>query len=158
MAKRANVCKKEILADSREVRFTFTGMAAVVVATDALADEVLEYAMLHGLAQKLGDSYSGAQTVEEARERFDATLAVLESGEWNGGRAATGGLWIDAIADVQGIDREAALARWNELDEDKQAAIKKVPRVKAAYAKLAAERAERAAAGTNAEELDDIFV
>lgn len=111
-------------------------------------DGILQQATLHGLKQKLADSYSGAITVREAKEAFSATLKNLEAGMWNAGRSTTGGIWVEALARAAAVDLEEALEKWAGLDEDQQKDLKKNPQVKQAKAEIELERAKAKAKGT----------
>lgn len=145
MAKQNSVCKKEVSGTT--VKFTFGDGETRTVDVARLDQAVREHAAAHGIAQTLGDSYAGsAGDVDWAKEQFDARLATLEGGSWSAERGSTGGLWVDAVAAVRGIAREDALEVWRTLTEDQVATLKKNARVKAQYARLKAERDERAAA------------
>lgn len=146
MATRNSVCKKEI--SGTKITFTFSDGETRNVDVTKFQDSVRESAAVHGMSQKLGDSYANSGgDVNWAKEQFDATLATLEGGSWSAERGSTGGLWVDAVAAVRGIAREDALEVWRTLTEDQVATLKKNARVKAQYARLKAERDERAAEG-----------
>jgi len=107
--------------------------------------EIIERAALHGLSQKLGDSYSGAEgDVQRAFVMFKETLDALHSGDWNrkGGGISSGGIWVEALVRATGSDMETVLAKWNEMDEAEKAAIKKHDAVRLAKAQIELERAK----------------
>lgn len=146
MAKQNSVCKKEVRGDV--IVFTFSDGTVKEVDTSKFSDEVQRHARVHGIAQRLGDSYAGSGgDVDWAKEQFEAVSIVLEGGSWSAERGSTGGLWVDAVAAVRGIAREDALEVWRTLSEDQVTALKKNARVKAQYARLKADRDERAAKG-----------
>lgn len=85
------------------VRFIFGNGKEMVVSPSDLPESVVHCAILHGIAQKLGDTYAGAENVQEARESFDSMLERLLSGEWVAERKASGPsttLLVEAISRV----------------------------------------------------------
>lgn len=126
------------------------GTETNVLLEDLSQNIVLELAM-HGLSQKLGDSYASAMTVAEAKEKFNATLANLKAGMFNGARASGGTGGQDAIVLHKLMEGsktleecQAAVKGW---DKATKAQFNKRPDVKLAKAeiKLAAEKAKAAA-------------
>ena len=43
---------------------------------------------MHGYSQKVGDSYAGAETIEESASRAQAVIDQLLAGEWSQARAS----------------------------------------------------------------------
>lgn len=127
-----------------------------VSATD-FPREILDHAILHGLKQKLADSYSGSVTVREAREAFQGVLDALLAGQWNAGRSSSGGIWVEALAKAAGVSVDEAREKWNSLDEDTQKDVKKNAGVKAAKAEIELERAKAKAKGEGLEGLKGLF-
>jgi len=129
------------------VRFNFVDGAEQIVYLNDLPEDMVQRAAVHGLAQKLGDSYSGAESLATAKEAFYASLASIEQGSWNrAGGGSTGGLWVEALAEATGKEYALCLAKWNEMDEATRKATKKHPTVKLAHAKMQLQRAEAIAA------------
>lgn len=152
----AKIAQKAVSFENGTVTFRFANGTERIIDTAALSDDIKTHLMLHGLSQKAGDSYSGAETVTEALEKFNSTVDSLLAGDWNVGRAATGGIWVDAIARAANVTREEALAKWNESDDDTRKALRKHTAIKAAKAAIDLERAEALAkaAGESDTKLD----
>jgi len=134
-----------------------TGQTLTANAAD-LPDEMKRNLIVHGLSQKLGDSYAGA----DEKEAFDCANRVLEGlmkGEWStrgeggGGRAS---MFLEALAAVLGLSLDEAKAKFDSKTEEEQAAIKNHPQIKTKTAEIKAARAQadlakaQAAASENA--------
>lgn len=110
----------------------------------SLSDEMQKKLALHGLSQKVGDSYAGA----EADESFELAAAVherLKNNDWTvtraGGGAARVSMLVEALAAATGKDPEETLAVVSAMDDDAKKQLKKHPAIAAELARLSAERA-----------------
>lgn len=137
-----NIAKKEIGETS--ITFTWADESTTTVNLSDIPEAIQARAILHGLSQKLGDSYSGAKEVEAAQAAFNDTLEALKAGDWNrkGGGFASGGIWVEAAAKATGEEFGAVLEKWNAMDDETKASIKKHPDVKLAKAQIEVERAQ----------------
>lgn len=140
--------------DAVSLAFRFKNGSEVVVDFGKLPKEIIQAAAKHGVAQKIGDTYAGAETVDEAVERAEAMLESLMTGTWISGRQATGpriGTLLDAIvaakaAAGQEADRNAIEAKLKGDEALRKNALKN-PAIKAEYDRIQAARAaERAKA------------
>ncbi len=124
--------------------FTFVNDEVVTIDPyEEFTEALNERAMFHGYLQKLGDSYSGNDSIAEALMKFNATLDTLRAGDWNRrGGNATGGIWVEAIARATGDPIEKVLLKWNAMDEDVKKSVKAHPDVVAAKAEIELERAK----------------
>lgn len=138
------IAKKVITGST--VTFQWADGESTSVDVKQFAKEVRDHATAHGFSQKLGDSYSGAKTVAEARAAFNAVLEALKGGDWNRKGGATGGIIILAIAKATGQDVEAVIAKWDAMDEETRKSIKEHPDVVEAKAAIELERAQAKAA------------
>ncbi len=116
----------------------------IVAALTALPQAIVNQLALHGLSQKCGDSYAGAETPAEARAAVSAVLADLTAGNWNAARA--GGavkvlVVVEALARVSGESVEDAQSVYGDLSDEDKEKLRKHPGVKAAMAAINAERA-----------------
>ena len=142
------IAKKVI--DGSTLKFIWADESETEIVLTGFSDDILERATLHGLSQKLGDSYSGAAgDVTKAKAALIETLDALRAGDWNrkGGGFSSGGIWVEALARAAGEDVEKALAVWNEADDDMKKAFKKDERIKLAKAEIELERAKAKAEG-----------
>lgn len=100
---------------------------------------------LHGLAQKLGDSFASAnKDVETAKELFFATLETLKSGEWSKARDSDGtrlNELIEAIARIKQVPAEKAQAAVAKATEEQLKNWKNAKQVKMVIAEMRAEKA-----------------
>jgi hypothetical protein len=136
-----NIAKKTIGETS--ITFTWADESVTVVDMADLHGSLTTRAMLHGLSQKLGDSYSGAKEVASAKAAFEDTLDALKAGDWNrkGGGFSSGGIWVEALAQAAEVTLEEALEKWNEMTDETKASIRKQPQVKVAKAEIELARA-----------------
>jgi hypothetical protein len=160
----SKVAKKTANVEAGTVGFEF---ATTPNPTQLLADisklpaAIVKRLALHGLSQKIGDSYAGASDAKEAAQFANETLADLLKGNWATRQASTGpkvSLLAEAVARVQKIPVEKALATLQAIangdgseagkkaGEEKVKAIRSVPNVRAAMAAIQAERAQAKAA------------
>ena len=156
MAKRNQVCKKEHVEGTTVLRFIFATEPPRVFEVDVntLSDEIRDQAIYHGLLQKLGDSYAGADGPEEAISDFQAVESALASGSW-ASRTPRVGLLIEALMRLTGVSLEDATHVVNEAAKADEtlaegakgavAALRGDPRVKKMIARIKLEREEAAA-------------
>jgi len=136
-----------------------------------LSPEMVTRLAVHGLSQKLGDSYAGAASEENplayAKSRVNDVLAQLASGDWRvtgeGGPKVT--LLARALARATGKDLSdcVAVIAAHDGDEDEGKAFKKTlrgqPAIKEATAAIKLEDAQKAAkktAGASDEQEQDL--
>jgi len=145
--------------DVTKMEFRFSDGTTVTVDRTKLGKNVQAAAFWHGISQKLGDSYAGAESVDEAIESIETLLERLGADDWVKAREAAGPrptMVVDAvvaalIAAGQKVDdaRRAKIAEKLKTNDARQAALKDA-RVSAEYEKLrAAKAAERAKAAAD---------
>lgn len=145
---------KKLVGES-SITFAWADETSSEISLSQFSDEIIQRAALHGLSQKLGDSYSGAEgSIPTAKAAFDDTLAALEAGDWNRKGGVTGGAIVEAVARAAGVSIEEALAKWMEMDEEVKKATRAHPTVKAAKAEIDLERAQARIKATDAEPLE----
>ena len=128
-----------------------------------LTNEVMEYAIFHGLKQKLVDAAAIGRNPETGRsatiaDKYEAVRAVYDrllAGRWNAvrgeGGAPAGGLLFAALVRMyDGKKSEESIREFLSAKSDKEkAALRKNPRVAAIIEEI---KAERAASGDDGEE------
>lgn len=146
---RNSIAKKTVAEDLTGVSIEFTNGEVIGVTLDALSPEIVRNLALHGLSQKLGDSYSGESDVAVAKTKAEAVAQRLAEGNWKAVReAGSGGRITDlaqALAQVTGKTVEEAVAAIEAMDKAQKSGLRKHPRIKAATAAIAAARAAKAA-------------
>lgn len=168
--KRASVAKKAQLEDGSGVSFTFANGHALTVLLADIPAAIQARLVLHGLSQKVGDSYAGVKgIVDDAIENAESIVEMLKNGEWTERAEGVGprpSMVADAIAEAlrkngETVD-DARMASIREKVKDKatrEGALKN-PLIKAVYEQMrlvkAQERVEaaaKAAAGATPEGL-----
>lgn len=144
MAKKAT---KTIDGDVITIRFEETNEELQVNINDIPAETISRLAM-HGLSQKLGDSYAGAE-VSESFGRCSAVAGDLKEGNWSTRVAASGPRTTqlaEALAAATGKSLEEAAAKLETLDEDAKKGLRAHPQIKVELANIKARKAQEAAA------------
>ena len=157
--------KKIVNDEAQTVTFDFgDGAEPIVVRLSEMPAEIVTRLALHGISQKVGDSYaSAAKAVDEgeadspeayARQRVTDVTGLLKSGDWAAAREGAGvtrvNLLVEAYARVKDCDIEQALRVIDSLDEDQTKAARKHPAIAAAMKVIKAERAAKAAEAAKA--------
>jgi len=141
MAK-SKIAKKVTDTEKNIVTFNFTDGRKLVADIGYFDEEMIYRLACHGVAQKMGDSYAGAETVDEAYMAAKGVLDQLSAGIW-ATKASRGGIWVEALARVLQIPFEEALEKWEKLDEAKMKDTKKHPQMVLAKAQIEMERAQK---------------
>ena len=164
MAKKAT---KSIEDNVVTVNFMDAAETKVKGALSDFSDEIVMKLALHGLSQKLGDSYAGAETIEAAIESAQRVLTDLQAGNWTAARASGGGgvrttLLAEALAAVASAKtgREITVAEAKEqldsLSDEQKKAVRKDPAIELEMANIKQRRAAEKAANTESQ-IDSLF-
>lgn len=156
---RMQIAKKSIDTDAQTVTFDFSDGTQTVVAVADLPEDIKVQLMLHGASQKLGDSYSGSESIEQAKAAFAAVLKQLQDGEWTVRGTSSGGARVTVLAEaiqrVTGRDLSEVTEMLAGLSDEQKKALRAHPQIKAAQAQINAERAQERAAKAQAESSGD---
>jgi len=144
-------CEKDH-SDDGLAEFKFGDGTVLTVDVNALDEAVKYNLMMHGLMQKVGDSFAGAKgnyTVGIAAA--EKVIEQLQSGQWTASRASgetkpkTGELVV-ALANLKGLDPAVVAVAVEKATDDQRKAWRKHPAIAAEIARIRAEKAaERAA-------------
>lgn len=144
MAKKA---EKKIEGDVLTIKFLASN-EELVVDINTIPAETLSRLAMHGLSQKIGDSYAGAEA-EESYARAAAVAKDLQEGNWST-RVAAGSprstQLAEALHRVTGKTLEEACAKIEELDDESKKGLRTHPQIKAALAAIKSEKAAADAA------------
>lgn len=164
---RIKVAEKDYDEESKTFSIVFADGAKAEVALEALPAHIVTLLALHGLSQKLGDSYASVKgDVAAAKTKFEAVLTQLQAGEWKKAReGGEGGSKVTELAEAIAQFKNAAIEKANAVvakaTKEQLAAWRGNAKIKAIIAEIrarkAAERAAKAekdAAGT--ENNDDL--
>lgn len=142
------------------LRFAFANGAVRDVSLSDFPADVREAATAHGLAQKLGDSYAGTNSVDEAISTFEEKLADLREGTWlsrsEGGAprvsllaaavcrcmVASGMDSVKVSGEACELNETNVAARLKELTDEQRKAYAAMPEVELALREIQLERAK----------------
>jgi glutathione S-transferase len=152
------IASKHVSEDGRSVAIDFSNGKQVSVQVQDLPADMLARLALHGLSQKLGDSYSGcAGDLTQAVAECEATAEALLAGNWNRRGDGFGGADLaQALANVQGKMLEEAQEAIAGLGKDDREGLRKHPKIKAEMARIKADRLDKKAEG-NSPDLGGLF-
>lgn len=179
MAKKAKIAVKKIDTESKSISFHFSDGYKLGIRLEDLSPEIRDMLALHGLSQKIGDSYAGSKEAVEqgfasselvfAKSEAERVVVNLTAGLWAVRESGPSRL-AQAIAEALGRDISEIVEKLNEWkaggDEGKKnlKAVRANPKVKAVLARLDREALERKEAGLEAaagdadtEDVEDLF-
>jgi len=141
------------------VTFEFATGEVVEVSPKDFSGDIQKQLMLHGLSQKLGDSYSG-EDADKCHAIFTGVLANLNDGNWSA-RAGGGGAprisqLADALARETGETVEKCVEVLAAMDDDKKKAVRSHPSIQVHLSQIKLEKAAADAEKLKAELGDDI--
>ncbi len=145
--------KKQIVvneagAPTGVIQFTFEDGTVQNVDVNALDEATKFRALVHGVSQKVGDSYAGAKAEENptafAKSVCAETIAQILRGEWRAPSAGGGPRVTDlavALSRATGQALEAAVEFIGTLDDQQTKDLRNKPKIKAVLAAITAEKA-----------------
>lgn len=158
----AIIAKKSIEANG-VVRFAFTNGNDITLNVNDLSQEMLIRCAQHGVSQKGGDSYASAGikswTVDECQASVESVLQDLMQGNFNSGGNGSGGIIVEALANVTGKDIGDCSEVYRAMDKDARKALAAHPDINAEVLRIKAERAKAKVTGTVTDTagLDSLF-
>lgn len=156
----AKIAKKTVTCDgvTGRVQFDFMDGTTQRYGLNDLSEEMVIRLAVHGLSQKLGDTYAGATSVKEAKGMVEELFTAMVNGDWTikGERTGTGGILAEALSVVTGQPLEACAEKLREMEEEQTKALKKNPQIKAVIAEINLERAKAKAKATATDEGEDL--
>lgn len=158
-AAKPQFASKEYDMDTGVVTITFGNGKVVEGDSNQFSDEIRKQLMLHGLSQKMGDSYAGAKgNYAEAIQSVEDVVEQLRAGVW---RAARGegdarprlAELAEAIARIKSVPVEAATAAVEKATDDQRKTWRSNAKVRAVIAQIRAEKAAKALEEAGEQEL-----
>lgn len=146
----AKIAKKFALESG--VRIQFENGKTLEAELSKLSDLMIRRLAVHGLSQKLGDSYSGAESIGEAVKSATAVWTTIQNDRWSEGRSSDGGILAEAIARIKGISVDKVAETLADLDDDQKAGLRKNAKVKAMIDLIKGERAKAKLEGSDDED------
>lgn len=140
----AKIASKTVSEDA--VTIAFSNEKNLSVSLDSLSPEIQKQLALHGLSQKLGDSYAGCKgDVDEAVKLATSVSERLSNGEFNAKREGSGVGRVTAlaraVAEITGHELAETVAMLDERTKEEKKELRKNPRVEAVMARMKAEEA-----------------
>ncbi|RMH12687.1 MAG: hypothetical protein D6698_15020 [Gammaproteobacteria bacterium] len=137
----ARIAKKTDLGESGvAIAFGEEGAAGKLTADlSEVSDDIRLKLALHGLKQKLGDSYAGEKDPAAAFKAASEVWERLKAGEWSSARSGSGGRvgqLAQALARATGVSLEEAIAKVESLSKEERAELRKHPRVQKALLEI----------------------
>lgn len=159
---RIKVADKDYDVETKTFSIVFADGSESEVALESLPAEIVSMLALHGLSQKLGDSYASVKgDVAEAKKRYEAVLTQLQNGEWKKARegGGEGSAKVTELAQAIARFRNAPLEKANAAVAGASPEQKKAwqgnPNIKALIATIRAEKAAERAAKAQAKAGED---
>ncbi len=171
------MAKKIVNLETKAVTFDFTkdGGDAVVVGLGDLSEDIITRLALHGLSQKVGDSYANAKNQADplkwAQEQVQSVIKGLKEGVFNIGRTGEGTTRVSMLAraihrikvaageestEVQAQEAIDAMTKEQVAELKSKKRIKKeLDKIRLEDAAKALERAQAKAAAGGDEDEDD---
>ena len=143
--KRNAKCTKKV--EGKTVVFAFANGKDLTFDPAIVSPEIVTALMLHGASQKIGDSFAGSESVEEAYADASEVLDQLYAGQWKAARAAgepRTGLLVEALARISGKDVAMCKLAVETMTDDARKALRNDPRIKREIAKINFENADKA--------------
>ena len=138
MSKVNRICKKTSVGDA--IQFAFSNGKTLVADFHMIPEAIQIQLAMHGMSQKIGDSYASATTVQQAIENATETYNNLVNGEWSTKREGGQSVTIEAVSRHLGITVENAQAAWAKFTPEQQKAVAAHPDVKELVATIKLER------------------
>lgn len=130
------------------IQFTFEDNTVQTIDVNALSDDTKFRALVHGISQKVGDSYAGAKAEENplafAKKAAEETIAQILRGDWRAPSAGGGPRVTDlatALSRVTGKPLEESVEYVGTLDDTQTKELRGKAKIKAMLAAITAEKA-----------------
>lgn len=141
------------------VTFEFATGEVEEVSPKNFSAEIQKQLMLHGLSQKLGDSYSG-EDADKCHSIFGGVLKNLVDGNWSA-RAGGGGAprisqLAEALARETNESVEKCVGILSAMDDDKKKAVRAHPAIQVQLSEIKLEKAAADAKKLKEELGDDV--
>ena len=149
--RKVRFCNKEYDMDTGIVEFQFGNGKTLEIDSGAIPEETKKQLMLHGISQKVGDSFAGvkgnyAEGVQNAQDTIDQLLAGVWKSDREGDAKPRLAELAEAIARIKSVDLEKATKAVEAADEKMRKEWRSNLQVKSMIATLRAEKAAKALA------------
>jgi hypothetical protein len=136
---------KSIAEDNSGVGFTFADGSVLTANLSELSDEMRTQLALHGLSQKIGDSYAG-EDAENCETIAGKVWEQLVEGNWSVRTGGGAGPRISQLAEALSRATEESVqdcvAKIADMDDETKKSVRSHPTIKAHLAQIKLEKAE----------------
>lgn len=151
-----SVKKATVTVEGTTLTLTFAHGEELTLDANDLPNEQKQNCLMHGMKQKVCDSYSGVSTPQEALEKASGVVEGLLQNLWSVRGTGEGGTRVTqlarALSMVTGQSIEEAVDLVSEMEDDVKKALGQNVEIKKAIAAIQAEKAREAAeAAANSE-------
>lgn len=145
----ATVKKATVTNSGSILSWAFAHGEELIIDAAELANNIKESLLVHGLRQKISDSYAGCTTPQEAMEAARSVAEALSKGEWSSRGTGEGGSRVTQLAKalsmVTGQPLEAAVEVVSNMSDENKKNLGANAQIKLAIATIQAEKARAAA-------------
>ena len=135
-----------VVQDKRKLTFKLGNGLKVEFDAGAVHADIIEAAMMHGFKQKIADSAAGCSKSNDfagAFAKLQATADRLQNtADWNAKGGSGNSDLAQAIANLKGIELDAAVDAIAALDDEQLGVLMSKPKVKAEILRIKMERAQ----------------
>lgn len=144
--KKVKFCDKDYDLDTGIVYFAFGNGTTLECDSNAIPEETRKQLMLHGISQKVGDSFAGvkgdfAQGIGNAQDVIDQLKAGVWKADREGDARPRLAELAEAIARIKQVPLEAATAAVEKGTDEQRKQWRSNAKVKAVIATIRAEKA-----------------
>ena len=156
--KKVKFCNKEYDLDTGLVEFQFGNGKTLSCDSNKIPEETRKQLMLHGISQKVGDSFAGVKgNYAEGMQNAQDTIDQLYAGVWKAAREDDARPRLaelaEAIARIKQVPLEAATAAVEKGSDEQRKSWRSNAKVKAVIAQIRAEKAAKALEEAGEQEL-----
>lgn len=161
MARKGDITT-EIIVERQQLEIIAEGVGGLELKLSELSEEIVKYAALHGLKQKIVDAAALGAGVS-LTEKFEAMSEVfnrLLSGEWNKSRndgEPRGGLLLEALCRLYPNKSREALREWlSGQDRKQQSKLRSTAKIASMIDQIRVERSNDLDGDALLAELDEL--
>lgn len=161
--KNVKFCDKDYDLDTGYNYFNFGNGKQLEFDSNRCSEEIRKQLMLHGAAQKIGDSFAGAKgNYALGIQSASDVIEQLYAGVWKAGRGEGEARprlaeLAEAIARIKSVDLERATAAVEKASDEQRKAWRLNAKVKSVIATIRAEKAAKALEEVGEQELEVAF-
>lgn len=143
---KAQKVRKSVIYDGETptiIRFDGRNGQTASYPINEIPQEIAQYAVVHGLLQKLGDEYADLDTPEECFLAVEALFHRLMTGSWDSPtREGDGGILVQALVAAFGVSSGVAREQLKTLTAKETRQLRGIPEIADAIRAIETERTQ----------------